>query len=282
MNRRIKKVAFYFNSNNRKAVSVFNLIKVFISKKYPDILLDSRNPDVIFVLGGDGSIIKAVKSFNYINSLFLGLNLGRVGFLTSIRDSKEFISGIDNVLKGNYFVSSRNLIKVEIVRDNQIVFKDDVLNEVAIQNLIGMVNLEVRINDFLFQDINGTGVLVSTPTGSTAYNLSAHGPIVMPNIDCLVLTELMDHNIPTPSLIISKNEKITIEVIDFRVKELFQMKQNQKNVGCDVVLISDGINLFTLRKGDKIIVKNNNKRINLVELEKDYFLSSLRNKFYRK
>jgi len=282
MNRKIKKIAFYFNSKNNKSMDIFVLIKDFLNKKYPSVILDDKNPDLVLVLGGDGSMIKAIKNFNYINTLFLGLNLGNVGFLTSIRDSKNFLEGIEKLLKGDYFISSRNLIKVEVLRNNKIIFKDDVLNEVTVQNLIGMVNIQVKINDFLFQNIYGTGILIATPTGSTAFNLSAHGPVVIPNIECFILTELMDHNIPTPSLIVSKNEKISIDIIDFRIKEIFQIERNKKNIYCNVVLVSDGINVFTLKKGDKILIKNNYKKVNLVEFEKDYFLSSLKSKFYRK
>jgi NAD+ kinase len=208
--------------------------------------------------------------------------LGNVGFLTSEREEKNFVKSVKKFLNGEFFISERNLIKVEVVRNGKIVFKDDVMNEVAIQNLVGMVKLDVRIDDFQFQNIFGTGVLVSTPTGSTAYNLSAHGPIVMPNIECLILTELMDHNIPTPSLVISKDKTILIEVVDFRRKELFQVKNGEIMIGSDVLLISDGINLFSLIKGDKILIKNNTKKIHLIELEKNYFLSSLKDKFYYK
>jgi len=282
MNKKINKISFYFNSDNKKAVNLYNKIKSFIINKYPKISFDDSHPDVILVLGGDGAMIKAVKKFNYINSLFFGLNLGNTGFLTSVRDHKKFMVSIDNLLKGNFFISPRNLIKTEVIRDKKIIFSDDVLNEVAIQNLVGMVKAEVKINDFPFQNIFGTGVLVSTPTGSTAYNLSAHGPLVMPNINCFILTELMDHNIPTPSLIVSKNEKITIDIIDFRIKEIFQIKQNDKYLGCDVALISDGINVLSLKKRDKIIVVNNTKKIYLVELEHNYFLKSLKEKFYKK
>ncbi|MDD3808567.1 MAG: NAD(+)/NADH kinase [Candidatus Pacebacteria bacterium] len=280
MNKKISKIAFYFNSKNKRALKAFNLIKSYINKKYPFIVLNDKNPDVIFVLGGDGMIIRAVKSFNYINSLFFGLNLGKVGFLTSVRDSKDFLKSIDEFLKGNYFVSTRNLLKVEVVRDNVVLFRDDVLNEIVVQSLVGVVCADILIDDFLFQHIRGTGVLVSTPTGSTAYNLSAHGPVIMPNIECFVLTELMDHNIPTPSLVIPKDKKIRIDIVDFREKELFLLKS--KNISCDVMLVSDGSNLFALKKGDKINIKNNIKKIKLVELEKDYFLSSLKNKFYVK
>ncbi len=280
MKKTIKKIAFYYDDKNTKATKALEDIYLMIQKEYPNMKLDDKKPDVVFVLGGDGTMIKAIKDFNYSNALFFGFNLGNVGFLTSVRDSKKFLEKIKLFLKGEYFISQRNLIKVEVKRNNKIVFKDDVLNEIAIQNLIGMVNLDVRIDDFQFQNIFGTGVLVATPTGSTAYNLSAHGPVVMPNIECLVLTELMDHNIPTPSLVISKDKQINIEVVGFRRKELFQIKQNQEMVRSDVLLISDGINLFSLNKGDRIVIKNNDKKINLIELEKNYFLSSLKDKFY--
>ncbi len=278
----ITKISFYLNNKNKRAIYAYNLIRTFISKNYPKVSIDNQRPEVVFVLGGDGLMIKAIKSFNYIHSLFFGLNLGNVGFLTSIRDSKKFLEGINKLLNGNYFVSSRNLIKVEVWRDKKMVFKDDVLNEVAVQNLVGMVKAEVKINDLAFQNIFGTGVLISTPTGSTAYNLSAHGPIVMPNLECLILTELMDHNIPTPSLVVGKNEKISIEIVDFRIKEAFQLKQGLQNINCDVVLISDGSKIYTLRKRDKIIITNNHKKIYFGELEKNYFLSSLKEKFYKK
>ncbi|MFA6089893.1 MAG: NAD(+)/NADH kinase [Candidatus Woesearchaeota archaeon] len=280
MKKTIKKIAFYYDDKNKKAMKVLEEIYLMIQKEYPNMKLDENNPDVVFVLGGDGTMIKAIKDFHYSNTLFFGFNLGNVGFLTSVRDSKKFLEKIKLFLKGEYFISHRNLIKVEVERNGKVVFKDDVLNEIAIQNLIGMVNLDVKIDDFQFQNIFGTGVLVATPTGSTAYNLSAHGPVVMPNIECLILTELMDHNIPTPSLVISKDKQINIEVVGFRRKELFQIKQNQEMVGSDVLLISDGINLFSLDKGDKVVIKNNDKKINLIELEKNYFLSSLKDKFY--
>jgi NAD+ kinase len=282
MKRIIKKIAFYYDDKNKKAMKVLEDMYLMIQKEYPSMKLDDKNPDVVFVLGGDGTMIKAIKDFNYSNAFFCGFNLGNVGFLTSERKEKNFVKSVKSFLNGDFFVSQRNLIKVEVIRNNKVAFKDDVVNEVAIQNLIGMVKLDVKIDDFQFQNIFGTGILVSTPTGSTAYNLSAHGPVVMPNIECLILTELLDHNIPTPSLVISKDKKISISIVDFRRKELFQIKNNEKMVGSDVLLISDGINLFSLNKGDRVEIKNNDKKINLIELEKNYFLSSLKDKFYFK
>lgn len=282
MKKLIKKVSFFYNENNKKSKFWVQEVKKIINKFDKTIVFDNEKPDVVFVFGGDGMIIRSIKSFGYNQALFIGMNLGKVGFLTSVRHQKDFLKSTEMFLKGDYFVSQRSLLRVEVIRNNQIVFKDNVLNEVVVQSLIGMVNLDVKIDGFPFQNIYGTGVLVSTTTGSTAYNLSAHGPLVMPNIECMILRELMDHNIPTPSLITSKDKKITIDVVDFRKKDIVKIKQSGKMLDADVLLVSDGQNLFPLEKQDKILVKTNIKKIDIVEFEKDYFLSSLKDKFYKK
>lgn len=282
MKKIIKSVGFFYNEKNRKASFWAKEIKDFIANHNKTITFVGTNPDVVFVLGGDGMMIRAAKHYNYSQSLFLGLNLGKVGFLTSVRNQKDFLKAVTSFLKGDYIVSQRSLIRAEVIRNNEVVFKDNVLNEVVVQSLLGMVNLDVKIDGFPFQNIYGTGALVSTTTGSTAYNLSAHGPLVMPNIECMILRELMDHNIPTPSLVVSKDKKITLDVIDFRKKDIVKIKQGANMVPADVLLISDGQNLFSLEKGDKVLIKNNVKKIDIVEFERDYFLSSLKNKFYIK
>ncbi len=282
MRKEIKRIGLFYNDKNRKAQYWVKELQAFIQKIDKGIVFTNERPDVIFVLGGDGMIIRAVKSSNYGQVLFMGLNLGKVGFLTSVRNQKDFLRAIQSFLKGDYFVSSRGLLRVEVIRNNEVVFKDNVLNEVVVQSLIGMVNLDVKIDGFPFQNIYGTGALVSTTTGSTAYNLSAHGPLVMPNIECMILRELMDHNIPTPSLIVSKDKKIIIDVVDFRKKDVVKIKQGTKMIDADVLLVSDGCSLFSLEKGDKVLVKSNVKKIDIVEFDKDYFLTSLKEKFYRK
>ncbi len=282
MKKKIEKIAFFYNEKNRKAAVWAKEIKLLVGKLNKSIVFTNEQPDVVFVLGGDGMIIRAIKHFNYSQALFMGFNLGKVGFLMSVRNQRYFLESVKKFFEGEYFVSSRNLLRVEVIRDNKVVFKDNVLNEVVAQSLLGMVNLDVKIDGFPFQNIFGTGVLVSTTTGSTAYNLSAHGPIVMPSIGCMILSELMDHNIPTPSLIVSLDKKIIIDVVEFRKKDIVKIKQGGGMIEADVLLISDGQQLFSLEKGDKVVVKNNNKKVDIVELDKDYFLFSLKDKFYKK
>ena len=140
-----------------------------------------------------------------------------------------------------------------------------------------MVELEVTVQGYPIQYVHGTGVLIATATGSTAYNLSAHGPIVMPDIECLIITELLDHNIPTPSVVIKPDQEIVIRVLDFRKQgNLSLAKTNEK---IDVVLSADGNHLFPLEPGDKIFIHRSPNLVKFAEFEKNYFFKSLQEKF---
>ena len=140
-----------------------------------------------------------------------------------------------------------------------------------------MVDLEVLVGGNSIRNIRGSGVLVATATGSTAYNLSAHGPLVMPNIKCLVITEIMDHNVPTPSIVVKYNEQVVVKVSGFRQKGVLSISKNKKKA--DVVLIADGAKVFPLERGDMIEIKSLNHLVKFAEIEKGYFFKSLKDKF---
>ena len=169
------------------------------------------------------------------------------------------------------------MIKVNVIRDKKIIFTTNALNEVVVQSLMGMVELELRIDGDLMQNIRGTGALVSTATGSTAYNLSAHGPIMMPDINGFIVTELMDHNIPSPSIIIKRNKNIQLKVKGFRERGLLSISETGEKV--DVILVADGTNLFSLKKKDRVSISHSPKLVSFIELEKNYFFKSLQEKF---
>ncbi len=140
-----------------------------------------------------------------------------------------------------------------------------------------MVEIEVSIDDHVVQYIRGSGVLVATATGSTAYNLSAHGPIVMPDIKCMVLTELMDHNIPTPSMVIKRDREVELKITDFRKRKIFKMAKT--NEDADVVVTADGEKVCPLEVGDIIKVRRAPGLVKFAEFERGYFFKSLHEKF---
>lgn len=276
-NGQITRVSFFYRSNSKQALVWEKKIKKWLKKKHPHIRVVSKNPQVLIVLGGDGTILEAARKFQKSNPIILGLNLGQVGFLASVREPRNFLKGLARFFNNQYWTARRMMLGASILRSGKEVFKTNALNEVAIQNLIGVVELEVGVEGDPIQKIRGTGVLISTATGSTAYNLSAHGPIIMPDMECFVVTEVLDHNIPSPSIVVRKDKKIHLKVVDFRERGVFTLAKTSEKA--DVVFIADGINIFVLEKGDIIHVNHSTKPLRFVELEKNYFFKSLQEKF---
>lgn len=252
-------------------------ITQWLKKKYPKVKVMKKNGKTIIVLGGDGTILETARKFQNHRSVILGLNLGQVGFLASIREEKNFLAGLDKFFKGKYWVAKRMMLQANVVRNNKIIFTTNALNEIAVQNLLGMVELEIGIDGDPIQHIRGTGVLISTATGSTAFNLSAHGPIIMPDMDCLVITEVLDHDIPSPSVVVKKNKQIRLKVLSFRERGLLLVSQTGEKA--DVILTADGATLFPLKEKDIVSMGSSSKSANFVELEKNYFFKSLQEKF---
>ena len=271
------KISIFFRDDNKKAALWAGKIESWFAKKHPKVKLAGARPNAVIVLGGDGAILEAARVFQKNNPIILGLNLGYAGFLTSVREPKKFLPALDKFLKGKYRRLERMMIRAEVLRKNKIVFSTSALNEVTVQNFLGMVELEADIEGHPVQYIHGSGVMVSTSTGSTAYNLSAHGPIVMPDIKCMILTEIMDHNIPTPSIVVKRDREISIRVLDFRKRGLLAIKNTGE--AADVLLASDGERIFPLEKNDVIKIRRSPRLVRFAELEPNYFFKSLREKF---
>lgn len=281
-----KKIAFYYRPGTSQALRWEKKLSLWLNKHYPrvtifpsEIIPKTRKdaPDLLIVLGGDGTILEASQRFQRFHPLIFGLNLGHIGFLASVRDKKNFIGGLSGVLQKKYRIVPRMLIRAAVERRGKTIFSGYALNDIAVQNLLGLVNISVFVDGHRVQYIHGSGVLVATATGSTAYNLSAHGPIVMPDIKCLIITELLDHGIPTPSLIIKRNRTIVLQVEEFRKKDQFIIATTGESA--DVVLATDTERVIALQKGDRIVVRRSERLIRFAELEKNYFFKSLQEKF---
>ncbi len=274
---KIKSLSIFYRSENHKAKKWASKILVWLKDNYPEVTLDSKKPQALIVLGGDGAILEAVKKYQKISPIILGLNLGRIGFLASARREDCFLVILQKLIEGKFLITKRMMIKISVQRDGKNVFQARAFNEVTIQSLLGMVELEVLINNHPFQYVRGSGILVATATGSTAFNLSAHGPVVMPDIKCLIITELLDHNTPTPSLVVKRNKKIEIKVLAFRKQGLLSLSSSGELV--DVLLIADADTIFPIEKGDIIKIERSKSLVKYAEFEPNYFLKSLNEKF---
>lgn len=261
-----RKFSIYFRKDNEPAFYWAEKISSLISKKLPQAKFDNKNPEVLIILGGDGTILEGAKKYHHkSNPMIMGLNLGHVGFLASVREPKNFITGLDKFLKNKYSVVERMMLLVSVERRGKIIFSSEALNEMVIQNPLGMVDLDISANGTIIKSVRGTGALVSTATGSTAYNLSAHGPIISPDIKCMILTEIMTHSVPSPSFVLKYNQELKLKIKSFRKPE--------------VILITDGSESFKLEEGDVITVKNSPHLVKFIELENNYFFKSLKEKF---
>jgi len=282
---RFFKVGFFYRAENPQARAWERRIANWIRRHSPrsallppNVLPRSRRdaPGVLIVLGGDGTILEASQKFQRWNPLVFGLNLGRVGFLASVRDPRDFIGGLRKLFAGEYRTVPRMMVKASLIRRGKIIYTDHNLNDITVQSLFSLVRIKVCVDDHPVQYVHGSGILVSTATGSTAYNLSAHGPIVMPDIRCLVVTELMDHNLPTPTLIVKRDRTVSLHIQDFRKRDEFLVRRtNQK---ADVILTADSANIIPLEKHDTVVIKKSPRLIRFAELDRNYFFKSLEEK----
>lgn len=277
MKSQIKTFNIFYHPSNERAGLWSKRIAGLLKRKSPKIKQDNKKPELVIALGGDGTILEAARRYRKVNPIILGLNLGMVGFLASAREEKNFLTSLSRFLKGKYRIVERMMIIAEVKRKNKTVFLSEALNEIVVKNPLGVVELQAKVEGHPVQYIRGTGILISTATGSTAYNLSAHGPIVMPDIKCLIITELLDHSIPTPSVVVKYHNKVSIKVVNFKKRGILSLSRTKQKV--DVLMSADGESIFPLEAGDEVVIQSSPHLIRFAELEKNYFFKSLEEKF---
>jgi NAD+ kinase len=276
-NKPIKKISFYSRKDNKISKKWQSKIESWLKKKHPEIKITDYNPEAVLVLGGDGTIMEAARKYANSKIIILGINLGYLGFLASINNSDDFPVMLDKFFKGDFDTSAGMIIGAKVIRNKKEVFAAKAFNEIVVQNPLGMVEIDMSIGGEMIEKIRGSGALVATPAGSTAYNLSAHGPIVAPNIECLIVTELFDHDLPTPSLIIPTTQIIKLTIKNFREHKFLKITSSDETV--DVVLIADGVTMFVLQRGDEISITRGSSAFKMAVLKSNHFYKSLHSKF---
>jgi NAD+ kinase len=168
--------------------------------------------DILLVMGGDGSILRALhRSEGHIRPIF-GINIGSLGFLTCV-GSDEYLRALDCLLSGSYLLSHRSLLDVEISGPEGVTPLERALNEVTISRgeRSQLVRLQTSVSGAPLTEYHADGLIVATPTGSTAYSLAAGGPILMPDSGALVITPICPHVLSNRSLVISDKSEVVIE-----------------------------------------------------------------------
>jgi NAD+ kinase len=170
--------------------------------------------DLVIVVGGDGSLLSAARTLAKFSIPVLGVNRGRLGFLTDITPD-DMAQQIPEVLKGNYEQESRFLLHTEVRRDGQEVGRGDALNDVVVNSgsSAQMIEFELYINDTFVYRQRADGLIVSTPTGSTAYSLSGGGPIMHPALDAIVLVPMFPHALSSRPIVVDGGSEIRLDIL---------------------------------------------------------------------
>ncbi|MDH3998612.1 MAG: NAD(+)/NADH kinase [Desulfuromonadales bacterium] len=222
--------------------------------------------DLIVVLGGDGTLISVARLVGGLRTPILGVNLGSLGFLTEIT-TEELLPMLEQVLVGNFDVSERMRLLAVIRRDGKEFARYRVLNDVVINKgaLARILDMEAFIDDNYLTTFKADGLIVATPTGSTAYNLAAGGPIIYPGNHCLVISPICPHMLTNRPVIVSDEAVIRIEV-------KFQDE--------DVVFTADGQEGMALQVGDVVELRKSRHTTLLVKSPSKDFFEVLRTKLW--
>lgn len=220
--------------------------------------------DLIIVLGGDGTMISTARLIGDRQVLVLGINYGSLGYLTEFRIEEMFPS-LETILAGEYEVDSRVMLRVGHFRNEELIAQGRVLNDVVINKaaLARIIEIDVTLNGAFVNSFRSDGLIVSTPTGSTAYNLSAGGPIVFPSMNAVVLTPICPFTLTNRPIVIPDTAEIELKLLD-------------NNEG--VFLTLDGQTGYRMNAADRVIIRKSSTTFNIVQPPNRNYFDVLRNK----
>ncbi|MEN9749285.1 MAG: hypothetical protein RL149_363 [Actinomycetota bacterium] len=229
-----------------------------------DCLLEEL--ELVMVLGGDGTILKAAEIVREAQTPLMGINLGHVGFLAeSERDGLR--DAVHRAAARDYLVKERLTLDVSVVVDSKIVYRTWALNEATVEKSARerMLEVVVEVDERPLSSFGCDGIIMSTPTGSTAYAFSAGGPVVWPSVQALLMVPLSAHALFARPLVINPNSKMAVEVL-------------QRSAGHGV-LWCDGRRTYELQPGSRVEVQRSEKPVRLARLHQGPFTDRLVRKF---
>jgi NAD+ kinase len=219
--------------------------------------------DLIVVLGGDGTLLSAARVVAGSSIPLFAVNLGHLGFLTAIR-VEDLYPELERALKGEHRIGRRRMVDCELVRDGEIIGAYSALNDVVItkSELARMIDLDAHVDNHFVAAYKADGLIIATPTGSTAYSLSAGGPVIFPSVNAFCITPICPHMLTNRPVIVPDSSVIQI-----------------LNHGEDrTYLTIDGQVGEPLSKGDRIVCRSSPKTIQLIRPPKMLFFDVLREK----
>jgi NAD+ kinase len=226
--------------------------------------MPSRAPDLVIVLGGDGTLLAVARAFIATGTPILSVNLGFLGFLTEVRLA-DLYSTLESWCAGCHDLDERAMLHAELWREGERLSNYEALNEIVVSkgDIARMGDFAVELDGKLVARFRADGVIVSTPTGSTAYTLAANGPILTPDVDALVVTPICPHLLTLRPIVVRGDAKLTVRV---------------EGVPNLALLTVDGQLAVELHRGDEVRCRRSDHTVKLVRLRAGGFFEALRSK----
>ena len=223
------------------------------------------NADGVICFGGDGTILHMAKTATRRNLPILGVNIGTMGFMAELESAE--LDKLSQLVTGEFSLDPRMMLDVTVQRDRDIIFHDICLNDVVITKgaVARIVHLSVHCDNVQAMECSGDGVIIATPTGSTAYNISAGGPIVEPEAKNIIITPICSHDVGSRCIVTSDKRVITAEIV----------RNSRRNAYLSV----DGGKSVRLNMGDVTTVKKSNLETKLIRLKDRSFFDVVNTKF---
>ncbi|MBU3110679.1 NAD(+)/NADH kinase [Clostridium lacusfryxellense] len=271
----MKNIGININTTKDKDGKIIKYVKDIVRKYVDDtniytfqdaIGLDNikyNNLDIIIALGGDGTILRTSRNLNNSNIPILGVNIGNLGFLSSV-ELLEFENAMKKYIEDDYFVEDRMMLKCTLPyreRQEEYIALNDIV--VSKGTLARVVKYELHIDNKFYLDFTGDGLIIATPTGSTAYSLSAGGPIIYPNLDVIALTPICPLSLSMRTIVLDSKSEISISI---------------KSEHESIFLTPDGQRAIKLNNYEKILVSVSNRKCRLVKFNDYNYFSILRKK----
>lgn len=216
-------------------------------------------------LGGDGTLLHVARKLAVAQIPLCGVNMGKLGFLTEV-ELENLQDALHKIKQGLYTVQDRLMLDAFVIRDNQETYVASALNDIVVtkNSISRMLRSKLFINDEFVANYSADGVVISTPTGSTGYSLSAGGPIISPDLRVLTITPICSHSIYSRPMIVSETENIKIE-----------------HSSQDAILMIDGQQSHNLLADDKVIIRSSGYSTKLVKLGERSYYETIRQKLWR-
>ena len=233
-----------------------------ITRKYLSVI--PEDTDLVIVLGGDGTMLQAARSVAFMDVPLVGVNLGTMGYLAEIEES-GVDDALDKILRGEYEIEDRMMLRGSLGGK-----KDYSLNDIIITRYqdISTIGYNIYVNDQFLYSYYADGLIISTPTGSTGYNMSAGGPIIEPTADMILVTPVCPHTLSSRSLVFSPTTRIEVE-----------LRAGREGHDQQAISSFDGSGTILMHTGDKIEIKMSKKTTKILRLNRDSFMEVISKKF---